>query len=98
MEVLKVWFVFACTSIAFLMGFNLIDWEVGLKIIGKIAEVFLALTVEGKLKINFMNCSWFDKQIDLWSQILIERKREVTPPTPGSTIKNTYQHFMENDS
>ena len=52
MEVMKVWFVFACTSIAFLMGFNLIDWEVGLKIIGKIAKVFLALTVEGKLIIN----------------------------------------------
>ena len=99
MEVLKVWFVFACNSIAFLMGFNLIDWEVGLKIIGKIAEVFLALNVEGKLIINFMNCSWFDKQIDLWSQILIEQKREVTPSsTPGSAVKNTYQHFMENDS
>ena len=61
MEVLKVWFVFACTSIAFLMGFNLIDWEMGLKIIRKIAEVFLAVTAEGKLTINFMNCSWFDK-------------------------------------
>ena len=89
MEVLKVWFIFACNSIAFLMGFNLIDWEVGLKIIGKIAKVFLALTVEGKLIINFMNCSWFDKQIDLWSQILIEQKREVTPPPPLDPLLKT---------
>ena len=92
-----MWLYVCSTRIT--LQFNLIDWEVGLKIIGKIAKVFLALNVEGKLIINFMNCSWFDKQIDLWSQILIEQKRAVTPSsTPGSTVKNTYQHFMENDS
>ena len=80
------------------MGFNFIQWDMGLKLIGKLVDFFLTLSVEGNLIIKFMNCSWFDEQIHLWSQILIERKREVpSPPTPGSAIKNTYQNFMENE-
>ena len=72
MEVLQVWLVFAVTSVLFLMGFNFIQWDVGLKLIGKLVDFFLTLSVEGNLIINFMNCSWFDKQIHFWSQVLIE--------------------------
>ena len=43
MDMLKVWMVFAVSSILFLMGLNLIPWEVGLQLISKIAELFLTL-------------------------------------------------------
>ena len=71
------------------MGFNFIQWDVGLKLIGKLVDFFLTLSIEGNLIINFMNCSWFDKQIHLWSEILIEQKREVPSPPPLDPLLKT---------
>ena len=48
--------------------------DVGLKLIGKLADFFLTLSVEGKLIIYFINFSLFHKQLHLFIHVPAHRK------------------------
>ena len=83
------------------MGFNFIDWDVGLKLIGKLADFFLMLSVEGKLINYFLNCSWFNKPpLVHWKGYVLKKfEMKISKQMKLSEYLNyNYEHFMENDS